>query len=64
VDHSIEVFRLKKLFHRLETAKVSGSVVTIILPPRKNIAEITKLLLEEMGKAAQIKDKKNANAVV
>lgn len=46
MDHSIEVFRLKKLFHRLETAKVSGSVVTIILPPRKNIADITKLLLD------------------
>ena len=39
-------------------------MVTIILPPRKNIAEITKLLLEEMGKATQIKDKRNANAVV
>jgi peptide chain release factor subunit 1 len=64
VDHSIEVFRLKKLFHRLETAKITGSVVTIILPPRKNIADITKLLLDEMGKASQIKDKRNANAVV
>jgi len=38
IDHSIEVFRLKKLFHRLETAKINGSVVTIIMPPRKNIA--------------------------
>jgi hypothetical protein len=38
VDHSIEVFRLKKLFHRLETARISGSVVTIIMPPRKNVA--------------------------
>jgi peptide subunit release factor 1 (eRF1) len=46
VDHSIEVFRLKKLFHRLETAKITGSVVTIILPPRKIVSDVTKLLLD------------------
>jgi peptide subunit release factor 1 (eRF1) len=44
IDHSIEVFRLKKLFHRLETAKIKGSVVTIILPPRKIVSDMTKLL--------------------
>ena len=64
VDHSIEVFRLKKLFHRLETAKISGSVVTIIIPPKKNVSDVTKLLLEEQGKASQIKDKTNKTAVI
>lgn len=46
VDHSIEVFRLKKLFNRLETAKLSGSVVTIVIPPRKIVSDVTKLLNE------------------
>lgn len=64
VDHSIEVFRLKKLFHRLETAKISGSVVTILLPPRKNISDMTKLLTEEQGKAANIKDRITRNSVM
>jgi peptide chain release factor subunit 1 len=64
VDHSIEVFRLKKLFHRLETAKISGSVVTIIIPPKKNVSDVTRLLLEEQGKASQIKDKTNKTAVI
>lgn len=34
-DNSIEIFRMKKLFKRLEKAKVSGSVVTIVIPPKK-----------------------------
>ena len=43
-DHSIEVFRMKKLFHRLETAKILGSVVTVILPPKKSVSDISRLL--------------------
>lgn len=38
VDHSIDIFRMKKLFHRLETAKINGSAVTIIIPPRKIVS--------------------------
>ena len=64
VDHSIDVFRLKKLFHRLDNAKVTGSVVTIVIPPKKNVSEMSNKLLEEIGKAAQIKDKTNRQAVV
>jgi peptide subunit release factor 1 (eRF1) len=37
-DQSIEIFRMKRLFKRLETAKVSGSVITIVIPPRKNVS--------------------------
>lgn len=64
VDHSIDIFRMKKLFARLATAKVSGSVVTIVIAPRKNVSEVTKLLADETGKASQIKDKGNRQAVV
>ena len=64
IDHSIEVFRLKKLFHRLQMAKITGSVVTIVIPPKKNVSDMSNKLLEEIGKAAQIKDKNNRQAVV
>lgn len=45
-DNSIEVFRMKKLFKRLENAKVSGSVVTIVIPPKKTVADVTKTLID------------------
>lgn len=45
-DNSIEVFRMKKLFKRLEKAKVSGSAVTIVIPPRKPVADMTKTLID------------------
>lgn len=63
-DHSIEIFRMKRLFKRLETAKVSGSVITIIIPPKKSVSDCTKLLCEEQGKAVNIKDRTNRNSVV
>ena len=46
IDHSIEVFRLKRLFHRLQNAKITGSVVTIVIPPKKNVSEMSNKLLE------------------
>lgn len=63
-DNSIEIFRMKKLFKRLEKAKVSGSVVTIVIPPRKPVSDMTKTLVDEMGKAVNIKDKNNRISVV
>lgn len=55
---------MKKLFKRLETAKVSGSVITIIIPPKKGVSDVTKMLAEEQGKAVNIKDRTNRNSVV
>ncbi len=63
-DNTIEVFRMKRLFKRLETAKINGSVVTIIIPPKKTVSDMTKLLVEEQGKAVNIKDRTNRNSVV
>lgn len=45
-------------------AKISGSVVTIVIPPKKQTSEITNMLLAESGKASNIKDRTNRNAVV
>lgn len=63
-DNSVEIFRMKRLFKRLEKAKISGSVVSIIIPPKKSVAEVTRTLVDEIGKAANIKDKNNRITVV
>lgn len=61
---AIEIFKMKKLFKRLEAAKVSGSVVSIFIPPKKQISDLTNLLNEETGKASNIKDRTNRNSVI
>lgn len=48
----------------MDAARPTGSVVTVILPPKKQVAEITKLLNDEMGKASCIKDRTNRNSVL
>mgnify|MGYP003522528261 CR=1 FL=1 len=55
---------MKNLFKRLELAKVSGSVVSIFIPPKKQISDITNMLLDESGKADHIKDRNNRNSVI
>ena len=40
------MFRVKKILRRVDTAKPTGSVVTIIMPPKKQISDFTKLLAE------------------
>jgi peptide subunit release factor 1 (eRF1) len=55
---------MKRLFKRLETAKVSGSVITIIIPPKKSVSDMTQLLTAEQGKATNINDRTNRNSVV
>lgn len=37
-DDTIEIFRMKKLFKRLEKARINGSVVTIVMPPFKQVS--------------------------
>lgn len=42
-------------------AKSDGtSRISIIVPPKKALAEITNKLADEYGKASNIKDKRNA----
>lgn len=38
--------------------------MTIVIPPKKQISEITNMLLAESGKASNIKDRTNRNSVV
>lgn len=38
-------------------------MITLIVPPKKQISDITKMLTEEFGKANNIKDRVNRQSV-
>ncbi|XP_051912697.1 LOW QUALITY PROTEIN: eukaryotic peptide chain release factor subunit 1-like [Hippocampus zosterae] len=52
-----------KILRRVDAAKPTGSVVSIIMPPRKQISDVSKLLTEELGKSSCIKDRTTRNSV-
>lgn len=60
----MEILRLKYLFRKLETANVVGGAVTMVVPSRKQIAEVIGTLNEEMNQAASIKTKQHRNSVI
>ncbi|EGR30954.1 hypothetical protein IMG5_120390 [Ichthyophthirius multifiliis] len=61
---NIEHFKIKKLMKKLQFTRGQGtSMVSLILPPKKQISDATKLLNEEYGKATNIKDRINRQSV-
>lgn len=62
--HNVEQFKIKKLIKKLEEARGNGtSMISLILPPKKQIPDVNKLLTDEYGKAANIKDRVNRQSV-
>eukprot|EP01064_Diplonema_japonicum_P001618 TRINITY_DN1106_c1_g2_i6.p1 TRINITY_DN1106_c1_g2~~TRINITY_DN1106_c1_g2_i6.p1 ORF type:complete len:471 (+),score=188.06 TRINITY_DN1106_c1_g2_i6:58-1413(+) len=57
VDRNVEKWRMKKMIQNLERAKgvASAGLITLMIPPKDQIAKATKLLNEEYGTAASIK---------
>jgi peptide chain release factor subunit 1 len=48
----IEMWKIKRLIKKLDTCRGNGtSVVTLIMPPKKNINDVMKMLTEEIGAA-------------
>lgn len=61
----IEQWKIKRLIKRLEEAKGSGtSVISLIIPPKKAISDITKMLNDETGTATNIKSNVNRKSVL
>ena len=57
---AIEQFKLKRLIKKLEESRGNGtSVISIYIPPKKRIDEVTTMLADEQGKASNVKDKIN-----
>ncbi|KAK2374154.1 eukaryotic peptide chain release factor subunit 1-3 [Trifolium repens] len=64
-DKNIEVWKIKKLIKALEAARGNGtSMISLIMPPRDQIARVTKMLGDEFGTASNIKSRVNRQSVL
>jgi len=64
-DKNIEQWKIKKLIKSLEAARGNGtSMISLIIPPKDQIARVQKLLLEEYGTASNIKSRVNRLSVL
>lgn len=64
-DHNIEIWKMKKLIKALESARGNGtSMISLIMPPRDQIARVAKMLGDEFGTASNIKSRVNRQSVL
>ena len=64
-DSDIEIWKIKNLIKQLDKAKGNGtSMISLIIPPKDQIARVSKLLTEESGTASNIKSRVNRLSVL
>jgi peptide chain release factor subunit 1 len=64
-DRNIEIWKIKKLIKALESARGNGtSMISLIMPPRDQVARVTKMLGDEYGTASNIKSRVNRQSVL
>ncbi|ETN40047.1 eukaryotic peptide chain release factor subunit 1 [Cyphellophora europaea CBS 101466] len=64
-DKNIEMWKVKKLIKRLESARGNGtSMISLIIPPKSQVAQASKMLAEEYGTASNIKSRVNRLSVL
>ncbi|VDM42161.1 unnamed protein product [Toxocara canis] len=64
-DRNVEVWKIKRLIKSLEMARGNGtSMISLIIPPRDQIARISKMLADEYGTASNIKSRVNRLSVL
>jgi len=62
---AIRQWRVKKLIESLEKARGNGtSMISLIIPPRDQIARVSKMLTDEYGTASNIKSRVNRLSVL
>ena len=65
VDQNIEMWKMKKLVKTLEASRGNGtSMISLILPPKSQVAMATKMLTDEYGTASNIKNRVNRQSVL
>jgi len=65
LDKLVEQWKVKKLIKKLQDAKGNGtSMISLIIPPKTQVAAISKLLQEEQGTATNIKSRVNRLSVL
>jgi len=63
-DKNIEIWKNKKLLESLELARGNGtSMISLIIPPKDQIAKYSRMLTDELGKASRIKSRVNRLSV-
>uniref|UniRef100_A0A7S1ERN3 eRF1/Pelota-like N-terminal domain-containing protein n=1 Tax=Timspurckia oligopyrenoides TaxID=708627 RepID=A0A7S1ERN3_9RHOD len=64
-DHGVDLWRIKKLIKGLEQARGNGtSMISLIIPPRSQIAQVNQMLAGEYGTASNIKSRVNRQSVL
>ena len=57
-DKHIEMWKVKRIIKKLDNSKGNGtSMVTLVIPPKETIQQITAFLTKENAEAANIKSK-------
>ncbi|KAI6220659.1 Eukaryotic peptide chain release factor subunit 1 [Aphelenchoides fujianensis] len=64
-DRNVEIWKIKRLIKSLEMARGNGtSMISLIMPPRDQIARVSKMLADEYGTASNIKSRVNRLSVL
>jgi peptide chain release factor subunit 1 len=64
-DHNVEMWKIKKLIKSLEAARGNGtSMISLIIPPKDQVARVSKMLADEYGTASNIKSRVNRLSVL
>ncbi|XP_025094463.1 LOW QUALITY PROTEIN: eukaryotic peptide chain release factor subunit 1-like [Pomacea canaliculata] len=64
-DRNVEIWKIKKLIKSLEAARGNGtSMISLIIPPKDQIARVNKMLADEFGTASNIKSRVNRLSVL
>ena len=64
-DRNVEMWKMRKVIKRLESARGNGtSMISIIIPARGQVARVSRMLTEEYGTAANIKNRVNRLSVL
>lgn len=64
-ERAVAQWKVKKLILTLEAAKGNGtSMISLIVPPKDQISRVTKMLVDEIGTATNIKSRVNRQSVL
>uniref|UniRef100_A0AC35TQZ2 Eukaryotic peptide chain release factor subunit 1 n=1 Tax=Rhabditophanes sp. KR3021 TaxID=114890 RepID=A0AC35TQZ2_9BILA len=64
-DRNVEIWKIKRLIKSLELARGNGtSMISLIIPPRDQVARVSKMLADEYGTASNIKSRVNRQSVL
>lgn len=64
-EKNIEIWKVKKLIKKLESARGNGtSMISLIVPPKGQVSMLNKMLTDEYGTASNIKSRVNRLSVL